>query len=67
MQSSPRVLLCRRFEIHNEPDQDQAKAGCWLNSGVWVDNFLIRVAAVRLTRLRSVTAVLPRSASCAIL
>ena len=38
---------CRLFEIHNEPEGDQHAASCWLNSGVWVDNFLIRVAAVR--------------------
>ena len=37
----------RRFEIHNEPDLDQRKSGCWLKASVWVDNYLIRVSAVR--------------------
>jgi hypothetical protein len=60
----PRVLSCRRFEIHNEPDLDQSKARCWLNAGVWVDNFLIRATAVRLTHTRSVVVLLACSASC---
>lgn len=40
------VPLRRRFEIHNEPELDQRRAGCWLTASVWVDNYLIRVAAV---------------------